>query len=1275
MHLLQITLFLLFLSNTYAAILGDISEVRHSPGYIETSVDSEFYKGVHTSSEVKGGANRKTPSQILLSFTTNNNIDVLKIQSFIHQLMDTQTNIQTSFCIKEFRKKINDYHVCLKPNSIKGFDKKWSKSKFKITLDFAINELEKAKELSQNVQLENINNIESQVFLEKLFFAVEVFEGIRAEDEQLGLYSKKLLSVTQFRDILFGVNTIKADRIHAANLLRVEKDHPRLFYSRKELQELEKNGVDISKLDPPSTGLWRKPKKSIQDFDTSNYDHQNMQQLKKLLPKHNIDDFINPNQVIDVLYTGSSLPGGTTPKFNVFIGDSKWKLKFITDKHASAVNLSNPLSEIYKYAQGSEVNTEPVVNNLAAALGFTVDPTYFKRKVRVYLEGNNQNRKEFLKKLSKLTTSLSERYPGRQNTGSAFKNIKQDQNGQFYVEMKSVTLESKSNVLSDMNIGFFTRDGLGKSLMREHRGFYTFLAWIADPDVKNDNTKVKIVPYTDKNQQTRYKYMLSASDMGAALGVGVPNLYNKKLIEYSDAKTIKYNYLRTYPFPLSKAVNIDDAKWMARRISQLSKNQIYKAFLSGGYPEVVCEYYTLLMLRKRNELLVALKMIGEEFIDDGGQRHRIELKEEFSGTIPGYEQFFRNQYLTDPNNDLRRDDYEDWDRNWGVAWGNYDTESAQKAVLKSFKIASLKLGSQILFNRLLEGITLSNNGIRTIPIKLTSARTSCSGSCFVQGVDVGPSNFVPFRTIVRNDNNNEKPYLVVDTFRVGVNITANTHLLEDVLGFDIPSVSQLRGGLRFFRLVEFMKVHPTDDIQDYLNNPSSLLKLSKTAILNNKKRLIDSLAKGDSLIINHYLGSHSGLRYDPGIVLPFASTRIGLANIKLSRMTLLKNSDDSFQVYWGQGKNKQFHYSLGIKAPKIDIPFVKYVHKRVKNEEYSYTYNLSKDNEENLFYKHIERSYPPEASNSLRTHHRYQDLKEKKSLLNFIGLRGAKKKQRTHSSEFKDYIKDETHEKKVFEIVTEKTIHVDIDQMRQKSTRKVEISSSNDLIMSYNYHATHPALERSEFQRLIKKIKNILPEDIIPFEFKAIKTLMGKVTIDVNIDFNKKALLQFLDPSINKIDLCQQYAKFKGQKDPSLSCYYITDDQHKAERKFKIQFNKLWRRYIKARKALLSIKDDQILETKRKKLKRILKIIKDKSYRLHTLEFMLQSIGKKNFRRDVLLKSSLAAFPGDTETIKESKLGKGKLDRLKKEELQLFSDRLHELIKPYFFDERILNKL
>src|SRR5690606_25344460 len=113
---------------------------------------------------------------------------------------------------------------------------------------------------------------------------------------------------------------------------------------------------------------------------------------------------------------------------------------------------------------------------------------------------------------------LTKRYDAIYNPGSALKNVKVDpESGRKYIELKHVQLERKSEVDTDMNIGFFVRKGLGKSLKREHRAYALFLAWIWDVDTKDANNSLKLVPIQDTQGNTRYKIVMSNSDMGSTL--------------------------------------------------------------------------------------------------------------------------------------------------------------------------------------------------------------------------------------------------------------------------------------------------------------------------------------------------------------------------------------------------------------------------------------------------------------------------------------------------------------------------------------------------------------------------------------------------------------------------------------------------------------------------------------------------------------------------------------------------------------------------------------
>ncbi|MFN8370849.1 MAG: hypothetical protein U0T83_09535 [Bacteriovoracaceae bacterium] len=102
---------------------------------------------------------------------------------------------------------------------------------------------------------------------------------------------------------------------------------------------------------------------------------------------------------------------------------------------------------------GSEVNVEPVVNNLAAAVGFTVDPTYFKEKVRLYFPDEVYENNRFEQAYIDMMKEMKTAFP-RLNIEPSFKNIVTDEKGRKYIELRNISLEKKSDNDADVNIGF-----------------------------------------------------------------------------------------------------------------------------------------------------------------------------------------------------------------------------------------------------------------------------------------------------------------------------------------------------------------------------------------------------------------------------------------------------------------------------------------------------------------------------------------------------------------------------------------------------------------------------------------------------------------------------------------------------------------------------------------------------------------------------------------------------------------------------------------------------
>lgn len=1275
-----IILFVISLSS-FASLVGDVSKVRNLPGYIDLTGQTPFYKGTVTSKLKKNrvqGVEKRSAAELVGMFFSNNYVDQLKLQQFTHQLEDFSANIRISECMTRLRKKIKSYDDCTGKIKDKKFLKKWQVNKFRLAIEFAIKNLNRAKKLSQNVTSENLNSYESAEFLESLFVAIEIFQGIRAEDEQRGVYSSAMHSILGGIDIVFDRNKIRSGRIEAANLL-IPNDYSnpnnQMFFSHKQLKDFKEQGGDVSKLDPPSNGLWRKPKDSIKNYDTSNYNKEGLIQLNKLLPQGMPEKILDHDEVIDVVYKPHVIGGGITPKFNVFIGDSKWKIKFITNRHAFPRQKAFADSSV-KYIWGSEVNTEPVVNNLAAALGFTIDPTYFKKKVRLYFEDEVYENGKFDQALEKLIDNLKERYVDITNVGPTFDVVKTDENGRKYVVMKSVTLESKSNEKSDMNIGFFVRDGLGKNLKREHRGFYNFLAWIGDIDPKDDNDKVKLVPYTKEDGSLDYKMMLSTSDMGASLGVGYPNVYNMKFVVKSrkdsngETNFVQLRHYKIWNSNLTKAININDTKWFARRLAQLSEDQIYRAYRFAGMPDVVSRYYALLMLKKRNELLNALGMYGETFIDDGGDEFTIEKAPEFTGTIPGMEEFFSNGHLSDPENKLFDPSTEHWVRNWGVGWKNINKDVPQKTAFQVLKINFFESIFKLTYRQLFSRTLFTNHGInfKRVQVFDKTLGEACQNNCFFQGLEFGATDFIPIRFLVQNpDTTSDKPLWIVDMFRIGVFLGENGKYLQSLLGIDIPHSANIGVGTRLYKVVEVMKIHPVKQNNDYFKDLKSLAKVPKLLIKKYKQQMVDSMEAGDSLIVSNYIGQKAAFRIRPEAI-PVMGLRVGGEVINMGRMTMTKGEDNKVLANWGRTGITRGGISLNALDVFINLPLVQANIEKHKKKDYTYQFDLSEKVEKNFVMKNLVSSIPKGIPDDYLLKERHFQKIESRFRATLFGLLGRRYYRRKIGNKVIDHENDIVNESKSFEIENETRVLVDIIEMRESVKSIAFLNADGKINLSVGLDAFHPAMKRAQFLKMVNKYQGFLPDDIIAFDPKYIRHYMGEVSLKSNMVLNNDALRTFFNRYNSKMVMCLDYAEFMNRATPSESCSFINNYVYPSENVFMRKFKNLWRRFRSAKKEFVDISSSSFSDAKYRSLKKLAALVMDRRSRLRTTEFILSNAKKKNYKRDVEINSSLFAFPGDNEQIKESEYKKGKLKKLKFDEIKIFADEIHEAVKLFFYD-------
>jgi hypothetical protein len=423
---------------------------------------------------------------------------------------------------------------------------------------------------------------DAAAFLGALFEALEVHEIVRLEQAGFTNRSNGIRSLVSLLSSYLRRHRIDADRPEAANLLIPPEKRAAFpgqrFFSPEQVDDAED---DPSLLDPPDSGFWRKPSWPIASFSTTDYHSLGLVTLRKhhdALQFATLDEqaaaLLDKDVPVRVVYEPDDLDG-RTPKVTVRLGGQDWKLKYVTDRR-DVGRRRNPAKIYQKRWQGSEVNVEPVVNNLAAALGYTVDPTYYQERVFLYFpdevyEGSDAEQEaRFTAARAALIEELTGYFPDA-NVPSAFQHLQIDGAGRRYLEVRGATLEKKSDPLTDVNIGYFIRGGFGRSFKREFRAFGLFLAWIADPDIKDANVKAKLVPVTDAAGRRRHTLVYSASDMGGGLGTGLPNMFPKDLVRGVErdlrghVRAVELTYRSIFPAPLLGAATLSDARWPSTR--------------------------------------------------------------------------------------------------------------------------------------------------------------------------------------------------------------------------------------------------------------------------------------------------------------------------------------------------------------------------------------------------------------------------------------------------------------------------------------------------------------------------------------------------------------------------------------------------------------------------------------------------------------------------------------------------------------------------------------
>ena len=379
--------------------------------------------------------------------------------------------------------------------------------------------------------------------------------------------------------------------------------------------------ADLSRFDPPDSSFWSKPGNITQ------------KDLFHCLTRNDWPNF----EYLMWEYDEPKTSFGSNPGFKVKHGDVEVKVKF------------------------AELHSEPFAVRIFDALGYNVEQTDYVRSLRIkydrrlfrelHLRKELDLKFRFLGVVPAGHVRLQKRYdPFELMTGAVLKNgtsVDRDELRQrllrdpdaehpednpvnfdpsFEEQLDYLVTDEATVQLRDektYSLGPWEFGGLRHERLRELRGAGLLAAWLGWSDARFDNTRLKVVESGAASELRHY-----FSDLGGGLGKGggmfswhsdEPNLFawtfTKPLRRQGKGRmTIPFRIVNYRPIdrvPAFKEMTLDDARWMARMIAQLTEEQMVQALVASGWDSAEVRLLTEKLINRRDRMIVDLELAGE----------------------------------------------------------------------------------------------------------------------------------------------------------------------------------------------------------------------------------------------------------------------------------------------------------------------------------------------------------------------------------------------------------------------------------------------------------------------------------------------------------------------------------------------------------------------------------------------------------------------------------------------------------------------------------------
>lgn len=184
--------------------------------------------------------------------------------------------------------------------------------------------------------------------------------------------------------------------------------------------------------------------------------------------------------------------------------------------------------------------------------------------------------------------------------------------GAFFVKFKECQMSIYNPACK--RLGGSPLSGLGATRDRIQRGMMLFNIWINNIDAKDDNTRISFLynPKTQDFDRAAEFQSDSGATFGKIVGIGKPNFFSERWIVETPFG-IHFLFRPVFVPRAWTACTWSDARWMARRICSLSRDDISAAIADSGWPGFVQQVMVEKLLARRNQLVPIFRLDQDGF--------------------------------------------------------------------------------------------------------------------------------------------------------------------------------------------------------------------------------------------------------------------------------------------------------------------------------------------------------------------------------------------------------------------------------------------------------------------------------------------------------------------------------------------------------------------------------------------------------------------------------------------------------------------------------------